>query len=388
MHKFTVLFCVFLTVLVTSAGVFSFYNQALAAVPVHIVGDDVTQKEINKKLEDLHEKLITDRQADSEQRLNETVSATDHQGDFVNADNVNRAKLAQEQSMDDTNKRHTGSADALCTEASVMPSLAGALETKNKIFSTNTQANMSVTNAEEGTPAANGRIDYNVQLFDERKQHCSSKGSGGSETYCGGSDNQHLSVETLLSHSNIKTGDEVDQKLGYLQKMLFSKVFSNINPDLLEEPKTEVKNIMVEQDRLKAAQGVAMAAFHNIRAARAPSEAGGEAKQWMTQVLQQNKFSSESIQDLMGDSPSYEAQLDFIGRRIYMSPEWAMSLADTPENSTRHIPIYLGWNNILLFEIYKMLQIIALNTGQTVAENISDDFVDLETRIRALNARN
>lgn len=388
MHKSTASFCVFFTFLMAFTLGFLVYSPAQAQVKVDIVKDSATAPVIVRKLEELHNLMIENNRADSKQRETAVSAQTGIQQQTVDAQTMNHVKTEQEKAMLNTHKRMDGGADSLCTEGTATDGQATALEKSLKSFKENMAKNLAITIGEKGTLSENGRTDYNNRLFEEtRKGLCSSKAKGGAETYCGGNDpnNGHLNIETLLSANNIKQGDETEKKLDYLQQMLFSRVFSDINAELLKQPNTEVKNIIIEQDRVISAQAVASSAFHYLKSHRTASDKAG-ARPWMKELMEQNGFNGQTIQQLLGENPSYEAYLDYIGRRMYMGKEWVASLIK-PEDAARHVPVYLGWNNILLFEIYKMLQIVALNTGQTVARDVAIDFENLENRIRAINAR-
>lgn len=84
-----------------------------------------------------------------------------------------------------------------------------------------------------------------------------------------------------------------------------------------------------------AARSVAQNSYNVIAAMKAGSESGSAVKPMMDQYLSKLGISAADAKKLVGDSPSYFAQMSVLTKKIYQSPDFYAGLMDSPENVSR-----------------------------------------------------
>lgn len=388
MRKITAPLCVF-TFILAFFSIFFIQNPVSAAVKVHIVKDDATEDAIIDYLKSHWENQeLPNSQQNSEQRNNETALQTKQIGDYTDAAALNNVAMEHQKSMNETHKTWMNMPDAVCVYPSMAQSVNSAITSAKKAAEVSMEQMLKVINAEAGTPAANGRIDYNNKLFQEATGLCSPTGNGGANAFCGGDGtNDHINAGKMLITKNISESGDLAAKFGYLQKVLFGRIFSNINPDLLQSPSTEIKNIVIEQDNLKAEMSIGSAAFHLVKSYRTPNKGSGAGIQSLKEIMSANQWASETQQKLLPSNASFMGQLEAMTRGVFGSKHIMAEMTKNERNTLSGILFAMMVNNLLLFQQLEMLESIALSTGATVVANGTERYEALERRIRAQNAR-
>lgn len=84
-----------------------------------------------------------------------------------------------------------------------------------------------------------------------------------------------------------------------------------------------------------AARSVAQNSYNVIAAMKAGSESGSAVRPMMDQYLSKLGISNEDARKLIGENPSYYAQMAVLTKKIYQSPDFYAGLMDSPENVSR-----------------------------------------------------
>jgi hypothetical protein len=104
---------------------------------------------------------------------------------------------------------------------------------------------------------------------------------------------------------------------------------------------------------LIAKRSVAQNSFAAIAAMRAQS--GEEVKPYMQALLKEIGIPDEDIETMLGDKPSYYAQMDVLTKKIYQDPVFYADLYDKPANVMRKNVAMRAINNIQKRDIYRSL---------------------------------
>lgn len=126
------------------------------------------------------------------------------------------------------------------------------------------------------------------------------------------------------------TGDEQDVRA------LMTNLYSyNLVPNIGESiNKTANYDDFLEMRSLWAARSLARSAFINIVGHK--SSGTGASDSFLKDIIRAMGLEDEdAILELYGDDPSYEAQMEILTKKLYQSPNFIVSLIDSPENVRR-----------------------------------------------------
>jgi hypothetical protein len=104
---------------------------------------------------------------------------------------------------------------------------------------------------------------------------------------------------------------------------------------------------------LAAQRSVAHASFAAIAAMKA--QGGEEVKPYMEALLKEIGIPDEEIKAMLGDKPSYYAQMDVLTKKIYQDPVFYADLYDKPANVMRKNVAMRAINNIQKRDIYRSM---------------------------------
>lgn len=102
-----------------------------------------------------------------------------------------------------------------------------------------------------------------------------------------------------------------------------------------------------------AKRSVAQNSFAALAAMRA--QGGEEVKPYMEALLKEMGMPDEEIEQMLGDKPSYFAQMDVLTKKIYQNPFFYADLYDKPANVMRKNVAMRAINNIQKRDIYRSL---------------------------------
>lgn len=252
---------------------------------------------------------------------------------------------------------------------------------------------LPVLNAEEGSISENGLVDMNNQMFEVARSFCTPTGEGGDAVFCTGTDNEHVSIGTLLFRPNVGLGvpsaDNDVEQLEYLQDLLYARVPVKLNPDLLVNPNTEVKNLYVESDRLRAELSIGQAAFSQVVGERTAPENEGRSIPYIQELLDTGNFlSPEQVAALFPDNrASAKAQLDAITLGMLNPNFLQQQLVANPNAMGINISYNTALTNRLLFKMLNELEFIKLAIATDIAATRGPQVDSLNARITAMNER-
>ena len=252
--------------------------------------------------------------------------------------------------------------------------------------------------------SANGLIDYQRQMFDRAMQFCSQSELGGDAQTCAGpvydpADEQtwdafeHVNVGTLIQRFNVglgtlTSGNDVAQ-LEYMEDLLYGRVPASLNADLMNNPNTDIKNLYVEADRIRAELSIGQTAFTELKSLREPLEQGSNAASFVRDTLEMGDYIDPNVVEMLSpeNRPSLRAQLEMItvGQ---MNPNYLQDkLVNNPELSLLNIAYGTALNNRIQMYQANLLEIIALAVSTDIAASRYDAITELNAKIREANGQ-
>lgn len=115
------------------------------------------------------------------------------------------------------------------------------------------------------------------------------------------------------------------------------------------------KQKLVDYRALIAKRTIAQNSFAALTAMKA--EGGGQSASYMKDMLKNLGIADAGAQTkYLGDKPSYYAQMDFLTRKIYQSPDFYANLMESKDNVTRQQTAMEGISLMQDRDIYKSLQ--------------------------------
>lgn len=246
---------------------------------------------------------------------------------------------------------------------------------------------MDVINGSEGTIAENGKFDYARQMFEKISPLCDPRSQGGDAQHCVGAGTEHATLGTLLNKRAISPTDPEAEKLEVLQQLLFAEVPVSVQPDLLENPTTDVQDILIEAERLKADMSVGQSLFSKIYGNRMKIP-GTSASGNLRERLEINGWAEEDIAKLVDGGLSKNAMYFALTAGSLGTPFLEQEIVKNETGLLSGILYELKLGNTLANHNREMLEAIALTTAITASKNRDDAIEDLNRRISALNSGN
>ena len=325
-------------------------------------------------------------QQQSEQETTTTAVQTRAVLSGMSGQDVNAAIKAKEQNAGNIAARMSGVPDKVCTSISATQSTAlvetGAEAAIDRYLDTALRRNSMMA----GELSEFGLIDYQRKLFQELTQFCSPESWGGDAEYCNGDGTAHVSLGTLLREISIPEGDPVNGYLNALEQLLYTRIPISINPDLLENPNTEVMNTMVEAERLRAEMSIGQTLFSTLRGNREKIP-GVSASNSLIERLRENGWGRDDIDRWLSGGMSRNAMYHALTVGSFGTPFMLQELVGNEEGIGVIIAREMMLNNVLQYHQYRLLEAIALATATTNVMNRDDAIEDLNRRISALNTR-
>lgn len=306
-----------------------------------------------KKLEPALKKL-------SDQNVKNIAGKARQIGTFYDAQNQNKA-IQTMQKANAESANHYSTSDALCKYGSLSKSLAasdakqlsvrlGILErSQNRQL---LQKNMNPGNAEEAGRTLGQSADKAGRLDQFMKK------------FCDPNDSDAALADTCTSTKDTQINRDIDMTRGLDIPLTLDIDFATAGGTLTEEEEnilalannlyahdlllnagnadfktmattTEAEKIKDFQDFRSAVakRGVAENSFAAIAAMKASGT--GASYPYMKAVLGELGLSEEDIKRLVSENPSYYAQMEVLGRKLYQTPNFYGNLMDSPDNVAR-----------------------------------------------------
>ncbi len=136
---------------------------------------------------------------------------------------------------------------------------------------------------------------------------------------------------------------------------------------------------------LAAKRSVAHNSFAAIAGMRA--QGGKEVQPYMEAILKNMGIPDEEIELMLGDRPSYYAQMELLTKKLYQRPQFYSELYDKPVNVARQFTAMKALDNIQKRDIYRS-QLRAEATLATLLEMyLLDDAAAVATELDALEQK-
>lgn len=112
-----------------------------------------------------------------------------------------------------------------------------------------------------------------------------------------------------------------------------------INRDTLKENVVELRKFQYHYQNMRsivAMRGIARNSFSNIIALKSASPDQAERSgPYLKALMKEMGLPDEEVEKLLGENPSYYAQMEFLTKRIYQNPNFYSALYDKPANVKR-----------------------------------------------------
>ena len=108
----------------------------------------------------------------------------------------------------------------------------------------------------------------------------------------------------------------------------------------------------------------------------------GVADSFIRDMMRAMGYTDAALDDLIGDDPSYEAQMEFITKKIFQQPNFIVSLIDTPENVKRQENAILASKLMLDRDIVQALHRREILISAILNELLKDEEDFLQKNLR------
>lgn len=142
-----------------------------------------------------------------------------------------------------------------------------------------------------------------------------------------------LTINVNLSNSNPATGPEKDL-FGLSSNLFAHRIFPPFPDHLLNNERGQ--SYLLDQRSIAAKRSVAMHSFGSIVGLKtAGSGASANNAQYIHAIYEQLGAPQEDARSLVGENPSYYAQMEALTKSIYQKPSFYTNLYDAPANVER-----------------------------------------------------
>ena len=326
-----------------------------------------------------------------EQALAGQTASDVHATSVAQAASQNARQGVQQGVFTDILRDSAGLAEGLCQAVSGAKNTEDVQEHSDEMEDAYVDRATKVGNSEAGTDSENGLIDFQRKLFERSLALCSAQGNGGGNEFCtGDGSNKHLTIHTLLGAESLPIGPSIkNDSIEYMDDVLFARVPLSIPPDALEDPKTDVQNLLVESDRLKMEMSVGQQAFSMVRANRV-GKTGLNVVDQYKEIMEANGWSSEKISEHFDENGlSVNSMYHALTLGSY-GPEFMVNLLSGkgPKGYFAILGQQLMLNNVLQYEQYKLLESIALSSAINIPVNRDDEIKRVNAKIQKVRSGN
>lgn len=176
---------------------------------------------------------------------------------------------------------------------------------------------------------------------------------------------------------NVQTDDEID--VHALMSNLYSyDTFPVLSVNYLRDPGNY--DTIMKMRSVNAARSLARNSFVHIVGNKALGT--GVADSFIRDMMRAMGYNDAALDDLIGDDPSYEAQMEFITKKIFQQPNFIVSLIDTPENVKRQENAILASKLMLDRDIVQALHRREILISAILNELLKDEEDFLQKNLR------
>jgi len=367
------------SVFALSFGVFAEHNEANAWSSAAIVAainslkannkkeiDEQEANQINKQQEVLENGTTAD-QKNAEQRDSTVVAAQTQATRTADALSSNQTIQTQQAAMYNDYSRVSGVGDYACSFITADGTTGNAYTQKSRKQDEIEEENKNNLAGATGSPIGDGIVNGRVNLY--KPDMCKDIESGTRE--CTGTDNDYLSAGTALNNKNM-TADQ-DAKMEYYTTVAYMPTLPAVQPDLYQNPNTNMKNIAVESDRIRMLMSISPSVMASIRASRKPTDGGGAITKIRETLLHGGFLPQDEVDKLVPESGvSMMALFEAAGLALrnpnYMKEKYVADPALIPLTTA-----YIGGvQTTQLNRIIELLEYVALGTASNVTLNAEE----------------
>ena len=338
----------------------------------------------NYYIRDLFRKIETALQQMSRESLNVMTAAAVAKGGMLDGQTLNLTLLSLGKQNAESIIKETSS-DQICRFGTLSRSLANSddkarvvqLGLSTEMLQRETMHSGLASGYEKGVGTKIGRTTDKASRFSLYKsKFCDPTDSNGAiKDWCTTTNdtdyNGDIDPTRSLYHpmtlkldfdGGAATNTDDEQKIMALASNLFAHDLplnfsagdiNAIRTDIGSTSEARVQKLM-DYRSLVAKRTVAQNSFAAITAMKA--EGGGESATFMKEMLNYLGITDAGAQTAyLGDKPSYYAQMDFLTRKLYQSPEFYANLMESPENVQRQQTAMEGIALMQDRDIYKSL---------------------------------
>lgn len=284
----------------------------------------------------------------ADETRNVTLFETVIYGVFLDVQNLMSAQRAVQELSSDSLKNFTPS-DTICKFGTLSRSLAlsQSKAKANQLVLSKRSLNRQLGQAK--TPSAEGEeSDRSARLKQFQKDYCDEKDFGtGMKVLCIATPsdtrlnidiNYTRAVDTKNSLNvdftdTTETNDEKDI-IALASNLYAHSVFSRIDARSLKKSgSVDTQSTYLDQRAVVAKRSVAENTFNEIVGQKSAGSTGSKA--YMVKVMEALGLDATNAEKYLGASPSYDAQMEVLTKKIYQDPAFYASLMDSPANVNR-----------------------------------------------------
>lgn len=284
----------------------------------------------------------------ADQNRNASQLETVLYGTYLDGQNLMTSQRALQESTANTLKNYIPS-DTICKFGTLSRSLAlsEAKANTNQLFMAKRSMNRQLGQA--NTASALGEdADRRARLKQFQTDYCDAKDFGsGMKVLCSGTpsdtrlNNDINFTRTVDAKSSLNvdftdatvTDDEKDV-LALANNLYAHQVFNRIDAGSLNKAgNQDQQSTYLDQRAIVAKRSVAENTFNEIVGQK--SAGGTGSQQYLVKVLESLGLSNAAATKYLTASPSYDAQMEVLTKKLYQDPAFYASLMDSPANVNR-----------------------------------------------------
>lgn len=240
--------------------------------------------------------------------------------------------------------------EGLCTIGTTVRSLAASDRNGDIVAAVLSQRSIDRQLLNANASSAEGPLsDRDARLRQFRATYCDrNDNNGGLATICEGTvtaarmnkdiDYTRTITNPLTLNANFSdadpTPDEIDV-LALASNLYAHDVFRHI-PQAALNNKPENQQLYMDMRSVVAKRSVAENSFQAIAAMKAAGATpASETAQYLRAVLVQLGMAEDAAEDIIGENPSYYAQMEILSKKVFQSPQFFIDLYDKPANVAR-----------------------------------------------------
>lgn len=289
-------------------------------------------------------------------------------GSFLDAQNELASLRSLQELSTDTMKNYTVS-NTVCEFGTLSRSLV-ASELKgrtNQLVLSERSQNRQLGQIHNAA-AEGGAKDRSARLVQFRKNYCYPLDfGGGMAVLCDGTavdSRQNIDISYTRAvdgkrsinvdfTDGVTTPDEEDI-MALANNLYAHKIFARIPEKMLNvEDVTDLQSTLLDQRSIIAKRSVAENSFNAIVGEKSAGTVN--SREYMVIVLRNLGLGDEEIEKYLGDTPSYDAQMEILTKKLYQDPAFYASLMESPANVSRQYTALQSFGLMQKRDIYETI---------------------------------